>query len=433
MARLPQPGSDKGTWGNILNDFLGQVHQADGQLKDGVITEAKLDAAVQTKLNSGGGGSGAVSSVAGKTGAVTLVKADVGLGNVDNTSDASKPVSAATQTALNAKYTLPGSGIPESDLASAVQTKLNNPTVANGSVTAAKLSAGGASANQVLSYDGTGLAWTTPTGSGNISDATTGAKGIVQLAGDLGGTAAAPTVPGLAGKVDTTTQVATSGSLTGGGALSATRTLSLSGDSATPGNSKYYGTNGSGTKGFFDLPAGGSGAVTSVAGKTGVVTLVQGDIANLTADLGSKAADGAVVHNTGAETVAGVKTFSSSPVVPTPTTNTQAANKAYVDSAVSAGGGGGGSTYIVTAQSSNYTAVNRNYVIGNASSAGFNVTLPAVAANAMVSVKKVDNTVNAILVMAANGELIDDQVSISVNQQWMSYDFLSDGTKWYRI
>lgn len=44
-----------------------------------------------------------VTSVAGKTGAVTLVKADVGLGNVDNTSDANKPISTATQTALNAK------------------------------------------------------------------------------------------------------------------------------------------------------------------------------------------------------------------------------------------------------------------------------------------------------------------------------------------
>lgn len=47
--------------------------------------------------------SGAVDSVAGKTGVVTLVKGDVGLGNVDNTSDANKPISTATQTALNAK------------------------------------------------------------------------------------------------------------------------------------------------------------------------------------------------------------------------------------------------------------------------------------------------------------------------------------------
>lgn len=44
-----------------------------------------------------------VRSVAGKTGAVTLVKGDVGLGNVDNTSDLDKPISTAAQTALDAK------------------------------------------------------------------------------------------------------------------------------------------------------------------------------------------------------------------------------------------------------------------------------------------------------------------------------------------
>lgn len=44
-----------------------------------------------------------VQSVASKTGDVSLVKGDVGLGNVDNTADADKPVSSATQTALDAK------------------------------------------------------------------------------------------------------------------------------------------------------------------------------------------------------------------------------------------------------------------------------------------------------------------------------------------
>lgn len=44
-----------------------------------------------------------VDSVAGRQGAVVLTSADVGLDNVNNTSDASKPVSTATQTALNAK------------------------------------------------------------------------------------------------------------------------------------------------------------------------------------------------------------------------------------------------------------------------------------------------------------------------------------------
>jgi hypothetical protein len=80
-----------------------------------------------------------------------------------------------------------------------------------------------------------------------------------------------------------------------------------------------------------------SAPVTSVAGKTGAVTLVEGDISNLTSDLNAKAADSAVVHNTGTESVAGVKNFSLSPTVPTPTTGTAAANKTYVDNTVSAG------------------------------------------------------------------------------------------------
>lgn len=45
--------------------------------------------------------------------------------------------------------------------------------------------------------------------------------------------------------------------------------------------------------------------------------------------------DAEVVHNTGNETIAGVKTFSSSPIVPTPTTNFQASTKKYVDDEVS--------------------------------------------------------------------------------------------------
>jgi hypothetical protein len=47
--------------------------------------------------------SGAVDSVNGNTGVVTLVKADVGLGSVDNTTDVAKPVSTAQQTALDLK------------------------------------------------------------------------------------------------------------------------------------------------------------------------------------------------------------------------------------------------------------------------------------------------------------------------------------------
>lgn len=127
MARLPQPGSDDGKWGAILNDFLSQAHTSEGALKPDIVTKDVLaphavdatalgptsgtDGQVLTRDSSkvtgidwqtpSGGGS--VTSVAGKTGVVTLVKGDVGLGSVDNTSDAGKPVSSATQTALDAK------------------------------------------------------------------------------------------------------------------------------------------------------------------------------------------------------------------------------------------------------------------------------------------------------------------------------------------
>jgi hypothetical protein len=46
---------------------------------------------------------GTVRSVAGKTGEVTLTAKDVGLGQVNNTADRDKPVSAAVQAALEAK------------------------------------------------------------------------------------------------------------------------------------------------------------------------------------------------------------------------------------------------------------------------------------------------------------------------------------------
>ena len=61
MARLPIPGQDNGTWGDILNDYLSQSHNTDGTLKadsvsttqiqDGTVNETQLSATVQTKLN----------------------------------------------------------------------------------------------------------------------------------------------------------------------------------------------------------------------------------------------------------------------------------------------------------------------------------------------------------------------------------------------
>ncbi len=40
MARLPQPGQDQGTWGQILNDYLSEAHNGDGSLRD--IPQSKI-------------------------------------------------------------------------------------------------------------------------------------------------------------------------------------------------------------------------------------------------------------------------------------------------------------------------------------------------------------------------------------------------------
>jgi hypothetical protein len=63
---------------------------------------------------------------------------------------------------------------------------------------------------------------------------------------------------GITDGVNTDQRVDTTGSLTGGGRLDVNLTLSLQGDQASPGGSKYYGTDGSGAKGFYDITSGGT-------------------------------------------------------------------------------------------------------------------------------------------------------------------------------
>lgn len=75
------------------------------------------------------------------------------------------------------------------------------------------------------------------------------------------------------GDVPATRAIATQHSLTGGGDLSADRTLNLVGDVAIPGNSKYYGTNSSGTRGFHSLPASTTGASPVVFATTAPTTV----------------------------------------------------------------------------------------------------------------------------------------------------------------
>ncbi len=80
-------------------------------------------------------------------------------------------------------------------------------------------------------------------------------------------------------------------------------------------------------------------AVRTILGTTSSATQIASQQYVNTA-VAAKANDAAVVHLAGSETVTGVKAFTAAPSVPTPVQSTDAANKAYVDGAVTAGGSG---------------------------------------------------------------------------------------------
>ena len=73
--------------------------------------------------------------------------------------------------------------------------------------------------------------------------------------------------------------------------------LKLSGDSSSPGNSKLYGTNGSGTKGWYDQPTSGSETYTAgetLAANDLVYVSASGTIMKADANTAAKAAVGFV-------------------------------------------------------------------------------------------------------------------------------------------
>lgn len=85
---------------NVVKGLVDANAEAINSMNDsstGILAQAKEYMNEQLS----GVGEGAVVSVNGKAGAVVLEKADLGLGNVDNTADADKPVSTAQQTAIN--------------------------------------------------------------------------------------------------------------------------------------------------------------------------------------------------------------------------------------------------------------------------------------------------------------------------------------------
>lgn len=177
------------------------------------ISEQKLTYSPYTLFAETAGKLGATLSISGGgTGATTAAdaRANLGLEQVNNTSDAAKPVSTATQTALNLKANV-------TDVTSGLALKANTADV--NAALALKATTADVNVGLALKANTTdmtaALAAKADTGTiksfvltqvaaATIADTDASTKGKIQLAGDLGGTADAPTVPGLALKANTT-------------------------------------------------------------------------------------------------------------------------------------------------------------------------------------------------------------------------------------
>jgi hypothetical protein len=91
MSRLPNPGSDNGVWGDVLNDFLSVSLNADGTLKQTAVTDDSTTQRVNVKRNGSAIGTRPTINFVPGTNATVSVTDNSANNRVDVTIDATLP------------------------------------------------------------------------------------------------------------------------------------------------------------------------------------------------------------------------------------------------------------------------------------------------------------------------------------------------------
>lgn len=73
MARLPVPGSDQGEWGTILNEYLSQAHDIEGDLKAGSVTNETVAPGANIAQSKVQGLTASLNAKVGTSGGVTNI------------------------------------------------------------------------------------------------------------------------------------------------------------------------------------------------------------------------------------------------------------------------------------------------------------------------------------------------------------------------
>jgi hypothetical protein len=296
-----------------------------------------------------------------------------------------------------------GGAVGATELATNAVTTIK---INDGAVTTAKLGTTGAPTNgQLLSYNGTTMAWTTVSG----ADPTMG--------GDISGTASnAQIVAGAVGATELASDAVTEPKLAVTNTPTSGQVLSYNGSALAwanaSSNDPTVGGDISGTASNAQIVAGAVGA-TELA--TNAVTTVKITDLNVST---AKLANDAVTEPK--------LSVSNSPT----TGHFLSWNGSALTWAAETGGSSGRFTAVT--KTADYTALDYEFIIGNAVGGGFTVTLPAAINGGWVRVKKTDSSGNAIIIAPPSGQ-IDNLTTDVVNSQWQSQDYASDGTKWYRI